>query len=249
MERDERETPMETDYSLLDEDDEDKTTSHRGGQRTQPQPPVPTAPPTSDRLQHGYPTTRTEAQNTQVKYFSNSTILDGVRAADSGDTDSDEVTEVTGTDQCGYNRYNFRYTAHTYKTNAGSSEPLHTAGTVPGTVENPTLQPSNAFSAQEPSVSFTGSTVYGDTGDMGPSYQRCKAARTAGLAHTSVNVTVGSDLGKTESKRHERIGNLDDSSDNLLSKTFRGSRINNKDRIVNQSISASFDPATMSCLV
>ena len=83
---------------------------------------------------------------------------------------------------------------------------------------------------------------------MGPSFIKCRAARNANLLHKSVNCTTGPDLGKSTSRRHTRIGSLDNMSREEMSMTFRGSRSSTKEKQVNQSITSSFDPATMTCL-
>jgi hypothetical protein len=85
--------------------------------------------------------------------------------------------------------------------------------------------------------------------DMGPSFNRCKAARTAKLMHKSICCTTKEKLGKADMRKHSRIGNLENWNDPILAKTFRGSRINNKEMTVNQSITMSFEPVTMTCLV
>jgi len=58
--------------------------------------------------------------------------------------------------------------------------------------------------------------------------------------------STGPDLGKSTPVANEKIGNLNLLEPDLL-KTFRGSRVTSKGEEVNQSITASFDPATLLC--
>jgi hypothetical protein len=78
-------------------------------------------------------------------------------------------------------------------------------------------------------------------------YMQCKAARTSGLKHESVIFGTGPDMGDITNIQLERVGSLAVMGDELLKKTFRGSRISSGERIVNQNMSLSFDPLTLIC--
>jgi len=102
-------------------------------------------------------------------------------------------------------------------------------------------------------ISSTGGTsssgVENDLFTMGPTYQRCKSARSAGLTITSTDCTAGPTLGKKGTLKDNRVGSLVGGEDIWLQKTFRGSRVTANGQIVNQNMSSSFDPATLTCLV
>jgi len=83
---------------------------------------------------------------------------------------------------------------------------------------------------------------------IGPIYQRCKSARATGLQINSTSTSPGTNIGNTTLLTENRVGSLDN-GDEFLAKTFRGSRITSNGVIVNQNVSMSFDPATLTCLV
>jgi len=69
------------------------------------------------------------------------------------------------------------------------------------------------------------------------------------MVHPTVDGNMGIDAGKVRTVQLDRIGSLALSTDPLLSKTFRGSRISSGEKVVNQNISLSFDPLTLICTV
>jgi len=79
------------------------------------------------------------------------------------------------------------------------------------------------------------------------SYLQCKAARTLGMVHPTVDCNPGLDSGNVRPVQQERVGSLALGTDTLLSKTFRGSRISSGETVVNQNVSLSFDPLTLIC--
>jgi hypothetical protein len=79
------------------------------------------------------------------------------------------------------------------------------------------------------------------------SYLQCKAARTLGMVHPSIDGNLGLGAGQVRTIQQERVGSLAVSNDTLLNKTFRGSRISTGEKIVNQNVSLSFDPLTLIC--
>jgi len=99
-----------------------------------------------------------------------------------------------------------------------------------------------------------GSSVGSDKGEkmgtnpMGTNYLKCKAARGAELIGRAAEVGLGKDRGDIDVKK-KRVGNMDLFGDEELLKTFRGTRISAYGEVVNQSISCSFDPGTMVCMV
>jgi len=88
-----------------------------------------------------------------------------------------------------------------------------------------------------------------ETGTIGPLYQRCKSARNANLLVNSTDCTSGTNLGNTSSVTENRVGSLESNDDNWLAKIFRGSRVTSNGEIVNQNMTSSFDPSTLTCLV
>jgi len=78
-------------------------------------------------------------------------------------------------------------------------------------------------------------------------YMQCKAARTLGMAHNTLDCNMTEDTGTCKIVQHERIGSLAIQGDTLLEKTFRGSRIATGEKVVNQNVTLSFDPLTMIC--
>ena len=83
---------------------------------------------------------------------------------------------------------------------------------------------------------------------MGINYLKCKAARGCDLKCKVIEVGLGEKTGNIENIERGRVGNLDLKGDSDLLKTFRGTRISAYGSTVNQSISCSFDPGTMTCL-
>jgi len=84
---------------------------------------------------------------------------------------------------------------------------------------------------------------------MSSTYYQCKAARAASRTYMTVDVTIGPEAGVSEPIKHGSIGSLDCRGDTELLKTFRGSRITANGTTVNQTISASFDPSNLKCVV
>ena len=84
---------------------------------------------------------------------------------------------------------------------------------------------------------------------MGPLYHRCKSARNAALNVNSTDCTAGTSLGSNSTLTSNRVGSLESVDDLGLSKTFRGSRVTSNGEIVNQNMTSTFDPATLTCLV
>jgi len=95
----------------------------------------------------------------------------------------------------------------------------------------------------------SGSSTYSerDPRMFGRGYIQCKSARIERLGSSATEVTPGVDLGKTVPANLEKIGNLDLSTDTDLLNTFRGSRVTSRGEVVNQTISFTFDPATLIC--
>jgi hypothetical protein len=77
-------------------------------------------------------------------------------------------------------------------------------------------------------------------------YYQCRSARTMCQKDTLVSVSVDESFGKRVIVQSPNIGSFED-HDNLEN-TFRGSRIMRGNDTVNESISASFDPAKLVCI-
>jgi len=82
---------------------------------------------------------------------------------------------------------------------------------------------------------------------FGRGYIQCKSARIEAAISPATECSTGPDLGKKVNTGSEKVGNLNLADDPQLHKTFRGSRVTSKGEVVNQAISASFDPATLLC--
>jgi hypothetical protein len=79
-------------------------------------------------------------------------------------------------------------------------------------------------------------------------YLLCKAARAASLSFTTVTVEFDENSGKTDTVKFNSLSSLDCLGDKEVLKTFRGTRMYSNNNAVNQNISLSFDPSTLSCM-
>jgi hypothetical protein len=84
--------------------------------------------------------------------------------------------------------------------------------------------------------------------NMTSEYHQCKAARAASLSFPTTAVTFDENIGKTDTVKFSPLSSLDCMGDTEILKTFRGSRMNSGNKVVNQNISLSFDPSTLSCM-
>jgi len=87
-----------------------------------------------------------------------------------------------------------------------------------------------------------------DRPQLGSLYHQCKTARAASLAYTCTNVEVGKETGSSKTVNFSSIGSLNCMGDSEVLNTFRGSRLTSNNVDVNQNISLSFDPATLTCI-
>jgi len=127
-----------------------------------------------------------------------------------------------------------------------TGEPL---GVTPGTIG---IIGNTSAAATDTVSTGTGnspSTGEGEASVMGTNYQQCRSVRTAELCKTTYSTSAGKDLSTSGMVRQERVGSLDSPGDPTLTKTFRGSRIMAYGKLVNQNLSATFDPQTLECLV
>jgi hypothetical protein len=85
--------------------------------------------------------------------------------------------------------------------------------------------------------------------NMTSEYHQCKAARAASLSFPTTAVTFDENIGKTDNVKFSPLSSLDCMGDTEILKTFRGSRMNSGNKVVNQNISLSFDPSTLSCML
>jgi hypothetical protein len=84
---------------------------------------------------------------------------------------------------------------------------------------------------------------------MPSTYYQCKSARHALRNYPTVDVSIGPSAGVSENVKHSSVGSFECHGDTEILKTFRGSRITANGQTVNQSISASFDPSNLKCVV
>jgi hypothetical protein len=84
---------------------------------------------------------------------------------------------------------------------------------------------------------------------MPSTYYQCKSARHESRNYPTVDVSIGPSAGVCENEKHSSVGSLDCHGDTEILKTFRGSRITANGNTVNQSISASFDPSNLKCVI
>jgi hypothetical protein len=81
--------------------------------------------------------------------------------------------------------------------------------------------------------------------EMDATYVQCHAARTSSHKDLLISVSQDETFGKTVSVQSASIGPLEDHGN--LASTFLGSRMMRGNETVNQSISASIDPAKLVC--
>jgi hypothetical protein len=84
---------------------------------------------------------------------------------------------------------------------------------------------------------------------MPSTYYQCKSARHASRNYPTVDVSIGPSAGVCENVKHSSVGSFDCHGDTEILKTFRGSRITANGQTVNQTISDSFDPSNLKCVV
>jgi hypothetical protein len=82
--------------------------------------------------------------------------------------------------------------------------------------------------------------------EMDTTYVQCHAARISSHKDLLISVSQDETFGKTVSVQSASIGSLEDNGN--LSGTFLGSRMMRGNETVNQSISASIDPAKLICI-
>jgi len=140
---------------------------------------------------------------------------------------------------------------------AGSRDPAAPSAT-PVMLSETTLQVNNAptidntAGSTRASIATTAGTSGGqdkDPGTFGRGYVQCKVARVSSRAATAVDVTGGGGFGKQVNIPVDTVGNLDHVGDGTVYKTFRGCRVTSKGQVVNQTLSATFDPLTLICTV
>jgi hypothetical protein len=81
---------------------------------------------------------------------------------------------------------------------------------------------------------------------MDPVYYQCRSARILCQKDTLVSVSVDESFGKSVIVQSPSIGSIEDHEG--ICNTFHGSRVMRGNNTVNESISASFDPAKLVCI-
>ena len=83
---------------------------------------------------------------------------------------------------------------------------------------------------------------------MPSTYYQNKSARAALQSHTVKCVDFGEESGATKTVSFTSVSSLDCMGDTEVLKTFRGTRASSSGGATHQSISFSFDPATLTCI-
>jgi hypothetical protein len=83
---------------------------------------------------------------------------------------------------------------------------------------------------------------------MPSTYYQNKSARAALQSHSVKCVDFGEDTGTVKSVNFKSVSSLDCIGDTEVLKTFRGTRASSSGGAAHQSISFSFDPATLTCI-
>jgi hypothetical protein len=89
-------------------------------------------------------------------------------------------------------------------------------------------------------------TSTSSTGILGNDYKQCSTAHSASSILTVTEIVNGSS--STKQLPAPTIGTLDWEGDPSVTKTFHGGRVSKSGRIVNECISASFDPRNLHCV-
>jgi hypothetical protein len=109
------------------------------------------------------------------------------------------------------------------------------------------LQEPAAMDTEPPTKGCSGSTTQAEVApELDAVYYQCKSARTSLYKDTLISVYQDETFGKKIVAPSTAIGSLDDSRDVAL--TFHGSRLMRGNDTVNQSISSTFDPSTLTCI-
>jgi hypothetical protein len=83
---------------------------------------------------------------------------------------------------------------------------------------------------------------------LGNGYAQCRAAREAAMAADVTNISCNSNALSTEKKKGFRVGAMDKNLGNEILDCFKGARIEQNGNLVNQFLSSSFDPSTLTCI-
>jgi hypothetical protein len=87
-----------------------------------------------------------------------------------------------------------------------------------------------------------------DTVKLGNGYAQCRAAREAGMAVEVTDISCNSNALSSEKKKGYRVGSMDKNLGTDISDCFKGVRIEQNGNLVNQYLSSSFDPSTLTCI-
>jgi hypothetical protein len=83
---------------------------------------------------------------------------------------------------------------------------------------------------------------------LGNGYAQCRAAREAAMAAEVTDISCNSNALSTEKKKGFRVGSMDKNLGNEVLDCFKGARIEQNGNLVNQFLSSSFDPSTLTCI-
>ena len=84
--------------------------------------------------------------------------------------------------------------------------------------------------------------------DLGITFHQCSAARRSATKVEAVSINQDETFGRVILTEPERVGSLNPPGDGLVVRTFHGARAARGDRPMNQSVSVSFDPASLTCI-
>jgi hypothetical protein len=84
--------------------------------------------------------------------------------------------------------------------------------------------------------------------NLGTAHHQCSSARRAGSKVSAISISLDDTFGKMITAEPERVGSLNPPGDREVQRTFHGARAHRNGDLVNQSVSISFDPATMICI-
>jgi hypothetical protein len=79
-------------------------------------------------------------------------------------------------------------------------------------------------------------------------YHQCKAARAASMSFQTTAVNFDENIGKIDTVKFSPLSSLDCLGDMEILKTLSSTHMNSNNITVNQNVSHSFDPSTLSCM-
>jgi len=84
--------------------------------------------------------------------------------------------------------------------------------------------------------------------DMGVTHFQCMAARAASCQIEATSISADVTFGKTVKLESEQIGMLNPPGEECVDKTYRGARVKRGGDTVNQSVTMTMDPSSLTCI-